>query len=389
MIFLKFRTILRPALAGAALCALMSCAHDSGAGTPALADGATTPTTAGQTDGAGAPATTAKSAARTRESLAGAGASPAFAEWLNGVYREGLKRGISKGTLNSALTGLTPLARVIKHDRNQPEFVQTFDQYIKARVTAWRVRTGRERLARNRALLDAVAKKYGVQPRFIVALWGMETSFGRATGGFSVVRALATLAFDARRADYFRRELFDALEIIDQGHVTAANMKGSWAGAMGQNQFMPSSFLRYAVDYNGDGRRDIWGTTADVFASSANFLHHSGWRDDETWGRRVKLPKGFAAKLPSLMPADPPKGCRALKKLSVEKTLPEWSKLGITEANGAPLPQRPLKASLVLPDGPGGAALLVYDNFRATLKWNCSVSFAAAVGILADKLRGL
>ena len=322
-------------------------------------------------------------------SLAGPGADPAFATWLDGVYKEGVQRGLSKATLDSALTGLTPIVRVVQLDRKQPEFVQTFDQYIKARVTAWRVRTGRERLADNRALLDKVGKKFGVQPRFIVALWGIETSFGRATGGFSVVQALATLAFDGRRSSYFRRELFNALTIIDEGHVTAATMKGSWAGAMGQNQFMPSSFLQYAVDYDGDGRRDIWGTRADVFASSANFLRQSGWRDDETWGRRVRLPAGFADKLAALMPADPPKGCRALKKLSVEKTLPEWSKLGVTNPDGSPLPGRPLKASLVLPDGPDGAALLVYDNFRATLKWNCSVSFAAAVGILADRLRGL
>ncbi len=387
MIFLKFRTIVRPALASLALCALMGCAQESGAQTPPAADGAMTPSVSpapapGESSGA-------KDKSDAATSLAGPGADPAFATWLDGVYQEGLKRNISKATLDSALTGLTPIVRVVQLDRKQPEFVQTFDQYIKARVTDWRVQTGRERLANNRALLDKVGKKFGVQPRFIVALWGIETSFGRATGGFSVVQALATLAFDGRRASYFRRELFNALTIIDEGHVTAAAMKGSWAGAMGQNQFMPSSFLQYAVDYDGDGRRDIWGTRADVFASSANFLRQSGWRDDETWGRRVRLPAGFTDKLAGLMPADPPKGCRALKKLSVEKTLPEWSKLGVTNPDGSPLPGRPLKASLVLPDGPEGAALLVYDNFRATLKWNCSVSFAAAVGILADRLRGL
>lgn len=310
----------------------------------------------------------------------------AFQAWLQGVREEGLKRGIRKETLDAALADLTPIERVVQLDRRQPEFVQTFKQYIAARVSPWRVNTGRERLRENRELLEKVAAKYGVQPRFIVALWGIETSFGRATGSFSVVQALATLAFDGRRSAYFRRELFNALEIIDAGHISAQAMKGSWAGAMGQNQFMPSSFLSYAVDENGDGRRDIWTTRADVFASSANYLRQSGWRDSETWGREVRLPEGFAAKLPGLMPKQA-SGCRDLRKLSVEKPLSEWSKLGLRSADGKPLPNRKeLKASLVLPDGPGGPALLVYGNFRATMKWNCSVLFAAAVGMLADRL---
>jgi membrane-bound lytic murein transglycosylase B len=311
----------------------------------------------------------------------------AFSEWLQGVKDEGLKKGIRKETLDAALTGLTPIERVVQLDRRQPEFVQTFAQYIAARVSPWRIKTGRERLAENRHALEKIASKYGVQARFIVALWGIETSFGRATGSFSVVQALATLAFDGRRSAYFRKELFNALEIIDAGHISAAAMKGSWAGAMGQNQFMPSSFLAYAVDEDGDGRRDIWGTRADVFASSANYLRKSGWRDDQTWGREVRLPEGFAAKLPDLMPKSA-RGCRDLKKLSVEKTLPQWTALGVRATDGKPLPKRPdLKASLVLPDGPGGPALLVYGNFRATMKWNCSVLFAAAVGMLADRLR--
>lgn len=311
----------------------------------------------------------------------------AFDTWVRGVYEEGIQRGISKPTLDSALAGLTPIERVVQLDRKQPEFVQTFHQYIAARVSAWRVNTGRERLREHNAMLEQIGAKYKVQPRFIVALWGIETSFGRATGSFSVVQALATLAFDGRRSAYFRKELFSALQIIDAGHVTAKAMKGSWAGAMGQNQFMPSSFLSFAVDEDGDGRRDIWGTRADVFASSANYLRQSGWRDDETWGREVRLPKGFAAKIPGLMPKEA-KGCRDLRKLSVEKPLSEWSALGLQSADGKPLPARKgLKASLVLPDGPNGPALLVYGNFRATMKWNCSVLFAAAVGMLADRLR--
>lgn len=310
----------------------------------------------------------------------------AFSSWLKGVYEEGLRRGISKKTLDSTLTGMTPIERVIKLDRSQPEFIQTFRQYVAQRVSNWRIETGRARLETHGALLKEIGRRYGVQPRFIVALWGIETNFGKHTGGFSVPRALATLAFEGRRAAYFRKELFNALTIVDQGHITAAEMKGSWAGAMGQNQFMPSSFLSYAVDYDGDGRRDIWGTLSDVFASAANYLRQAGWRADQTWGREVKLPPGFEKSLPSLMPKSKPGGCRALGKLSVSKTLPEWQAMGIRRPDGSALPQRPLKAWLILPDGPGGPALLVYRNFRATLSWNCSLSFAAAVGTLADRV---
>jgi len=332
--------------------------------------------------------------ARAAEPATGGGAAAAdggdFAEWIKGVYEEGLSRGISKATLDAALDGVAPLRRVVELDRRQPEFTQTFRQYIEARVSAWRVEAGRDRLRRHEGMLREIGARYGVQPRFIVALWGIETNFGNNTGGFPVIQALATLAYDGRRSVYFRRELFNALEIIDAGHVAAGEMKGSWAGAMGQNQFMPSSFLTFAVDHDGDGRRDIWGTLADVFASTANYLSRVGWRGDQTWGREVTLPPGFAEEaLPSLMPADPPSGCRALRSLSVEKTLPEWAALGVRRADGGPLPARELAASLVVPEGPDGPAFLVYDNFRATLKWNCSVLFAASVGILADRLRGL
>ncbi len=314
-------------------------------------------------------------------------ASPdAFAVWLKGIYQEGLTRGISKKTLESALTGLTPIKRVVELDRHQPEFTQTFRQYVDQRANAWRIQTGRKRLKTHGELLKAIGSRYGVQPRFIVALWGIETNFGRHTGGFSVLRALATLAFDGRRSAYFRKELFNALLIVDQGHITAAKMKGSWAGAMGQNQFMPSSFLHYAVDHDGDGRRDIWGTLGDVFASAANYLRQAGWRGDQTWGREVKLPPSFDDSLKGLMPKSRPKGCRALGKLTATKTLPEWQALGIRRLDGGALPTRPLAASLALPDGPGGPALLVYRNFRATLSWNCSLSFAAAVGTLADRV---
>lgn len=311
-----------------------------------------------------------------------------FATWLKGVYAEGVERGISRATLDAALTGLAPIARVIKHDRHQPEFTMTLKKYLANVVPPSRVEKGRRKFSEHRDLLRQVGARFGVQPRFIVALWGIESGFGRHRGGYSVVAALATLAHDGRRSAYFRKELFNALMILDQGHIAVGEMTGSWAGAMGQSQFMPSSFLNFAVDFNGDGKRDIWNTEADVFASAANYLKRSGWRDDQTWGREVKLPRGFDAAGDGLMPSKRPKGCRALKHLTVRKPLSEWQRMGVRRADGGALPRRDLAASLVLPDGPGGGAFLVYDNFRATLKWNCSIHFATAVGLLADRIKG-
>lgn len=305
------------------------------------------------------------------------GLSPAVAaegweSWLDGVRAEAKQRGLAQTTIDSALTGLQPIKRVVELDRKQPEFTLTLDRYLRNVVSERRVKKGRERLARYRDDLEPIGKKYGVQPRFIVALWGIETDFGRLTGGFSVIRALATLAHDGRRSAYFRKELFNALTIIDQGHITAKAMMGSWAGAMGQNQFMPSSFLNYAVDHTGDGKRDIWKTRQDVFASSANYLKRVGWRDDQTWGREVKLPADFDEKLLGL---------------KVRKRMSEWQALGVRKVDGTDLPSRDLEASVVQPDGAGkGRAFLAYNNYRATMRWNRAHYFAIAVGILSDRI---
>ncbi len=237
------------------------------------------------------------------------------------------------------------------------------------RITAKLVEEGRRVYGEHRALLERVGEKFGVQPRFIVALWGVETRFGAYTGGFPVVAALATLAFDGRRSAYFRGELLDALTILDQGHIGVGEMMGSWAGAMGQSQFMPSSFLRFAIDFDGDERRDIWTTKADVFASAANYLAQSGWRDDQTWGRKVLLPAGFDV---------------TLADFKVVKRLSEWQRLGVRRADGGDLPKRDLESSLVLPGGEGGPAYVIYDNYRTILKWNRSNYFAVSVGHLAD-----
>ncbi len=298
-------------------------------------------------------------------------ASGTFAQWLEDLRLEAKSRGIREATLERVLGGLKPIPRVIELDRKQPEFTLTLSQYMDRVASDARVRKGRKKLRENRALLNEVAGKYGVQPRFIVAFWGVETDFGRLTGGFSVIQALATLAYDGRRSAYFRKELLNAIKIIDDGHIKAADMTGSWAGAMGQSQFMPSSFLAYAVDYDGDGRKNIWTSRKDVFASTANYLASVGWKGDQTWGRAVRLPEGF----------DP-----ALAGLKIRKRLSRWRKLGVLRADGSDLPKRDLMASLVLAEGPGSSAFLVYGNYRAILKWNRSTFYALAVGSLADRL---
>ncbi|HEX7970180.1 MAG TPA: lytic murein transglycosylase [Stellaceae bacterium] len=293
-----------------------------------------------------------------------------FATWLGGVRQEALAAGIRPETVTLALDGLEPIPRVIELDQQQPESTQTYEQYLR-RVVEPRRKPARQHLAGNRALLAEIGRRYGVQPRFIVALWGIESSFGRGAGNFPVVGALATLAYDGRRSDFFRGELINALRIVDQDQFDPKDMLGSWAGAMGQSQFMPSSFLQYAVSYRGDGKRDIWHRREDVFASIANYLAQSGWHGNETWGRVVRLPAGF----------DP-----ALVGIGTQRSLRDWAQLGVRRGDGGPLPLRDLQASVVKPGGEEGPALLVYDNFRILLKWNNSSFFASAVGFLADSM---
>jgi membrane-bound lytic murein transglycosylase B len=294
-----------------------------------------------------------------------------FATWLAGLRQEALADGIRPITLDRALAGIEPLPRVIELDRQQPETTITYQDYLSRVVSPERRRAARDKLEQNRALLDAIGRRYGVQPRFIVALWGIETSFGQASGRFPVIESLATLAYDGRRSAFFRKELINALRIVDEDDVDPKEMLGSWAGAMGQSQFMPSSFLLYAVSYSGDGRRDIWHRRADVFASIANYLAQSGWRGDETWGRRVSLPKRFNA---------------ALLGTGVKRSLSEWRRLGVRRADGGPLAQGPVEASILRPGGDGGPAIMVYGNYRVLLKWNSSNYFASAVGLLADSM---
>ena len=295
-----------------------------------------------------------------------------FDQWRDELRTEALAQGIKAETFDAAFEGVVPIPRVIELDRRQPEFTMTFDQYVSRVINQKRVQEGREKFAQNRDLLNEVGKKFGVQPRFIVALWGIETGFGRHTGGFPVIASLATLAFDGRRSSFFRKELLISLKILNDGHIGPENMNGSWAGAMGQNQFMPSSFARHAIDYDGDGRRDIWTSKADVFASTANYLAASGWRDDITWGRSVRVPDDFDL---------------ALTGRKIKKPIGSWQKLGVRLPDGGDLPKRQLNASIVLPDkGKRHPAFLIYDNFEAILKWNRSDFFAVAVGSLADRI---
>lgn len=299
--------------------------------------------------------------------------SQPFDQWLVGVRAEAKARGVSDRILDAAFAGVQPIPRIIELDRNQPEFRLKFDEYLGKVVTEGRIATGRRLLEQHGKLLDEVAAKYGVQKRFIVALWGIESDFGRITGGFPVVAALATLAYDGRRSAFFRKELMLALDILQQGHIAPSEMKGSWAGAMGQSQFMPSSFHRFAVDGNGDGHKDIWGSLPDVFASIARYLSRSGWQDDITWGREVDLPKGFDSKLIGL---------------ETKKPLSAWQALGVRKAGGGDLPGRDLKAGIVevtLRSG-GSRYFAAYENFEVILKWNRSTYFAIAVGTLADAL---
>jgi membrane-bound lytic murein transglycosylase B len=295
--------------------------------------------------------------------------SESFAVWLANFKGEAAQAGISQNTIAAALTDIQPNMRAIELDRKQPEHKITFAQYKKNVINQARIDKGREMMRLHARDLAWVEQKYGVAPQYVVALWGIETSFGANTGGFKIVPALATLAWEGRRAAFFKSELIKALKIIDQGHISAANMKGSWAGAMGQNQFMPSSFLNFAVDADGDGKRDIWNTKLDVFASTANYLNKSGWNSGQRWGRRVTLPRNFNAEL-------------ATPKLG--KPLSYWKSLGVKDISGSELPNDNIIASVVAPDGIGGEAYIVYNNYQTIMKWNRSTYFATSVGLLAD-----
>ena len=300
-----------------------------------------------------------------------AAAESDFSGFLAGVRRDAVAHGIRPATIDIAFRYIQYLPHVVELDRKQPEHKMTFAEYLDKVVTQQRLDDARRHLVDNWTLLQSVRTRFNVQPRFVVTLWGVESDFGRTMGSYSVPAALATLAYEGRRGAMFRAELLASLKILDQGHVRADNMLGSWAGAMGQCQFMPTTFLSYAVDFDGDGRRDIWNDRADVLGSIANYLSRLGWRGNEGWGREVVVPGNFDSRFAGL---------------DSRRPIADWARLGVRPASGAPFSGREPEASLVLPDGDGGAALLVYDNFRAIKRWNNSNYFAAAVGYIADSI---
>jgi membrane-bound lytic murein transglycosylase B len=302
-------------------------------------------------------------------------AGPAFAagedfpQWLAGLKRDAASQGVPAGTLDSALRGVEPIPRVLELDQKQPESTITLDRYLSNVVTPERIEKGRKLKVQNKALLRAVSNRYGVPPKTIMSLWAIESGFGNTMGTFKVVDALATLAFDGRRPDLFRAELIGALKILGRGQFNSEDLKGSWAGAMGQVQFMPTTYLHYAVNYGHDGQADIWHTQGDVFASAANYLSTLGWKREESWGREVVLPTGF----------DP-----ELIGLPTKHSVTEWGKLGVRKVGGTKLAPSAIAGSVVAPDGVRGRAFLVYDNFRTIMKWNRSTYFALAVNLLGD-----
>lgn len=268
---------------------------------------------------------------------------------------------------------LTPIERVIKLDKNQPEFAQSFAQYVDKRVSNYHIKNGKRLLKEHRELLDNLHVKYGVAPQYLVSFWGLETVFGRHKGKIEILNAIATLACDNRRSEYFTDELFDLLHLIDNQTVSTEQLKGSWAGAMGHMQFMPSAMRKYAIDGDGDGKIDVWQSEVDALTSAAHYLSTIGWQRGERWGREVVLPDDFD-----------------FSAFEYDKKYPlsDFAKAGVRQTNGNVLPQSTMQAELVLPNGHQGHAFLVYRNFDIVMKWNLSKNYALSVGILADKLKG-
>ena len=295
-----------------------------------------------------------------------------FAQWVTDFRTTARAGGISEATLRTAFDDVHYLPRVVELDRAQPEFTRTVWDYLDSTVTLQRVALGQDKLLQVRGEADAAAGRYGVPPTILVAIWGMESNYGSNYGNTPTIDALATLGFEGRRADWARRELLAALKILDNGDIDREHMVGSWAGAMGQTQFLPSNFLAYAVDADGDGRRDIWGSMADVMASTANFLSRSGWQADKPWGVEVRLPTGF----------DYGRADTAVRQSSAQ-----WAAEGLRTMDDRPLPEF-ADGTILLPAGARGPAFLVGSNFRAILRYNNSTSYALAVGLLAQRLTG-
>jgi len=308
-----------------------------------------------------------------------------FKDYLVNLKEEAIAKGYEKSLIDSAFATATYKEKVVSADKNQPEVKETLETYLPKRVPQWKIDRARKLYAENKDILEQVAKEFGVQARFIVALWGLESNFGTIQGGHNVISSLVTLAFDGRREALYKRQLWAALDILKSGHITLDKFKGSWAGAMGQTQFMPTSFNAYAIDYNNDGRKDIWTTKEDAFASIANYLKQEGWNDSLTWGRQVMLPDNFDNKYILV------RGTKTRKQWleywnDSERSLDEWQALGVRRADGTALPNVDVRAALVMPDDINGRMFLAYDNYKVLMHWNRSYYFATSVGYLSDRI---
>jgi len=305
--------------------------------------------------------------------LVNAAGNDDFAQCIDQLQVKADSAGYSSYVVNDIIPALSPIKRVIALDQRQPEFSQSFADYLKLRLTNYHIKTGRQKLAKHKVLFEELSKKYGIPAQYLVAFWGLETNFGKNKGKMSVLNSLATLACDQRRSEYFTSELFDLFHLIDNKSVTVKQLDGSWAGAMGHMQFMPSAFRKYALDGDGDGKVDVWQSEADALTSAANYLNSIGWLEKERWGRQVKLPENFA-----------------FQQVEFDQYYPlsRFKHLGVTNVNGKALSNYKIDAELVLPAGAAGPAFLVYPNFNVIMKWNLSENYALSVGLLANRIQG-
>ena len=303
--------------------------------------------------------------------IAPASAAGSFDAFLAAVRADAVGSGVRPATVDLAFAGLQPNPKVLELDSHQPETTQTWERYRTTRLAEQRVAAGRQAFQKSAATLQAITRRYGVDPGVIVGIWGQETNYGGYTGGFHVIEALATLAWDGRHDGFFRTELLSALRILDHGDITLPRMTGSYAGAMGQPQFMPSSYLTYAVDFDGKGRRDIWDNRNDVLASIANYLARSGWQAGEPWGQLVHAPAGL----------DTGRNGREDRR-----PIAEWVRLGVARADGKPFAHGDAMGAIVMPDGAGGEAYMVYANFGVIRRYNPSDYYALSVGLLGDRI---
>lgn len=346
--------LLRTLIAGSALSIMVACAAE-----PPVQVAPITPQQ---------PAIQTSAAASVIHGAEAATPLQSFDEWLDGFRREALQAGIPEDLFDRAFAGVTPDPSIIIADRSQPEFTRPVWQYLDGALSKQRVNGGKRLLDQHKTTLDSIETRYGVDRNTLVAIWGLESSFGQIMGDKPVIRSLATLAHEGRRPGFAKSQLLAALDILAHGDIALDQLRGSWAGAMGQTQFIPTTYNTHAVDFDGDGRRDIWNSPADALASAAHYLQASGWKAGKPWGFEVKLPEGFDY---------------ALADSSIRKPLAEWRRLGLRD-----LPEDDATASLLLPAGYRGPAFLIMDNFRAILRYNNSSSYALAIGLLSDRFDG-